>query len=135
MGLLNTEEEMVDSEGESESDSSSDCCSSSDSEDSSDEKGIFNPYDLKVVKLIGYLGANDISSYERFKLLLLFYHNMKRANIYKALKQTAQNISDNEKFMNEQEAYSCAMQTRHFLISKLFQSAEDVDDESDEKND
>ena len=39
------------------------------------------------------MGANDISPYERFKLLLLFYHNLKRAKIYKAFKKTAKNIS------------------------------------------
>ena len=131
----NTDEEMVDSEGESESGSSSDSCSSSGSEDSSDEKDIFNACDLKVVKLIEYLGAFNDSPYERFKLLLVFYHNLKRANIYKALKQTAKNISEDEKFMDEQEAYECAIQSRHFLISKLFQKVENVDDESNEKND
>ena len=50
----------------------------------------------------------------------MFYHCLKRSNLYKAITTCIENLKTENLFMSNSEAIHMALSNRKFLVSKLF---------------
>ena len=104
--------------------------SSTSSEDSDSENSCFNTYDYKMLDEIKKLQekAGEMTTYQIFERLLLFYKCMKRSVCFKAIHEKAEMIKAESNFMSLNESLRAALIFRQFLIGKLFK---DDNSESD----
>ena len=129
---LTKHHEMSSDESDSEIEETTSTTSepSSNSEDSDSENSCFNTYDYKMLDEIKKLRekAGEMTTYQIFERLLLFFKCIKRSVSFKAIHEKAEMIKAESNFMSLNESLRAALIFRQFLIGKLFK---DDNSESD----